>query len=175
MPTYFVMQDQSIKHKGWFVDTLFKQTHAILADYGYAANEYASWIIPIRDEATGAVTANAVGVKWRCVRDLEYKYAEGVFDVKVAGPLSKKPKPGTDPKAGITAMHGDIGIRFNGTIRTDTKFIWQKSPLLKYFLPMREKYFYMDRIEKFRQIMRQDYENINAAIKKYMNYLPAVV
>ncbi len=173
MPNYFVMQDQTIKHTGWFVDTLFKQVHAILADFGYASNEYVSWVIPIRDEG-GAVVANAVGVKWRCVRDLEYKYAEAVFDVKVSGGLSKKPKPGTDPKAGQTASHGDIAVRFNGIIRTDSKFIWQTSPMLKYLLPLREKYFYMDRIEKFRQLMRQDYENMNAAIKKYMNYLPAV-
>ena len=173
MPNYWVMTDQKITHKGWFVDTLFKQTHAILADFGYASNEYSSWIIPIRGN-DGNITANAVGVKWRSVRDLEYKYAEGVFDVKVSGALSDKPKPGTDPKLGQTAPFGTIIVRVHGLIRTDSKFIWQNSPMLKYLLPIREKYFYLGRIEKFRQMMRQDWENISAAIKKYMNYLPAV-
>jgi hypothetical protein len=165
--------DQSITHKGWFVDTLFKQVHGILADFGYACNEHTAWIIPLRGP-DGNISANAVGVKWRAVRDLEYKYAEGVFEVKVAGALSQKPKPGTDPKSGQTASFGSITTRFHGLVRTDSKFIWQKSPILKYLLPIREKYFYLGRIEKFRQMMRQDWENISAAIKKYMNYLPAV-
>ena len=81
MPNYWVFTDQKMTHKGWFVDTLFKQVHSILADFGYACNEHTSWIIPLRGP-DGNITANAVGVKWRAVRDLEYKYAEGVFEVK---------------------------------------------------------------------------------------------
>jgi hypothetical protein len=162
-----------MSHNGWFVDTMFKQVHAILADFGYASNETICWIIPIRG-ADGNITGNAVGCKWRSVRDLEYKYAEGVFLVKVSGAISQKPKPGSDPKAGQTAAFGSIAVRTHALIRTDSKFIWQKSPMLKFLLPIREKYFYLGRIEKFRQMMRQDYENINAAIKKYLNYLPAV-
>lgn len=173
MPNYWVMRDQIQKHTGWFVDTTFKQVHSILADYGYAANEFWAWVIPIRGE-DGRVTANAVGLWWRCVRDLEYKYAEAVFDVKFSSVIGEKIRPGTDPKAGITAPHGTISIRFHGYIRTDNKFIWQKSPMLKYLLPIRERYFYIGRIEKFREMMRQDYENITADIKKFFNYLPAV-
>ncbi len=173
MPHYWVFREQVIKHNGWFVDTIFKQMHSILTDFGYAPNEYTFWVIPIRGPE-GQVVKTNYGVKWRCVRDLEYKYAEGVFDVKLSITYGLSPKPGTDPKSGQMATMGSAAIRFNAFIRTDSKFIWQKSPILKYLLPIREKYFYINRIEKFRDLMRHDYENIIAKLKKYLSYLPAV-
>lgn len=147
--------------------------HNILSDFGYAVNEYGAWIVPSRG-ADGSVIGKNYGVYWRCVRDLEYKYAEGVYDTKITCNVSQKPKPGTDPKAGMTAPFGDFNVRLHGFIRTDSKFIWQNSPLLKWLLPIREKYFYMGRIQKFRSMMRYDYEHMMESLKKYYSYMPAV-
>lgn len=173
MPHYWVFRDQSTKYKGWFVDLIPKQLHAILADFGYANHEYVSWVVPIRN-AEGKIIGKNVGARWKAVRELEYKYAESVFDIKYTVNWFDKPRPGVDPKSGATAVAGDVTIRFHAWIKTDNKFIWQKSPILKYLLPIREKYFYLGRIEKFRGMIRNDYENIVLALKKYFSYLPAV-
>jgi hypothetical protein len=157
--------------EGWGIDQLYRKSFSILQDLGYLVQEVRYVNVPPTQQGEGTFIA----AWWRASCETDYKYAMNWIHVNFKMYFTPRPKPGTDPKNPIMANYGWAEYKLDGFNRTDYLSRWCESPLLRLIRPMREKYFYYDRIEQFVELCRRDAAAFQKKVEEYANYLPTII
>lgn len=169
MPMYWALKDFEFVHEGWNVDNFYRTFRGIVADTGYYINETRCVIGYSREGQPAAYI-----FKWILSTEPDYKYVLKKFMVKLTITTSQKPVPGSDPKNPKMASYGTIKIKLDGVVHTDYLGIWGHSPLLGYLVGIRERYFYLSKIERWKQQLQHDADQMFAKSKAYLDYLPTI-
>ena len=169
MPVYWAFRALEFKHEGWNVDGFHKVLRGIAADLGYWINE-ARCVIAFTREGQPA----AYAFRWYLTNEPDYKYALKTIFVRLIMRPTMKPVPGSDPKNPKMASYGLIQINMDGVLVSDYLKLWADSPVLSLLLGVRERYFYISFIERWKQQMQHDADQIFAKSKAYLDYLPSI-
>lgn len=168
---YHAFHYLTFRVEGWGIDQLYRKSFSILQDMGYLVQEVRYVNVPPTQPGEGTY----VGCWWRASHETDYKYAMSWIYANCKFYFTPKPKPGTDPKNPIMANYGWAEYKMDGFNRTDYLKRWLESPLLKLIRPVREKYFYYDRIEQFIEILRRDAKFFQEKVEEYANFLPTII
>ncbi|MFH0962232.1 MAG: hypothetical protein V1820_06130 [archaeon] len=168
---YHALHYVTFRLEGWGIDQLYRKSYSIMQDLGYLTQEVRYVNVPPAQQGEGTFVA----AWWRGSHEVDYKYAINWMFLNLKMYFTPKPKPGTDPKNPIMANHGWIEYKMDGFCRTDYLARWVGSPLLKFIRPMREKYFYYDKIEQFVELLRHDAKVFQEKVEEFANYLPTII
>lgn len=166
---YWALKDFEFVHEGWNIDKFYRVLRGIVADTGYFINETHALVGYTREGQPAAYV-----FKWVLSTEPDYKYTLKKFFLKLTMKYTMKPIPGSDPKNPQLAAYGTIKIKLDGLVHTDYLGIWEKSAVLGFLRGVRERYFYLSKIERWKQQLRHDADQIFAKSKAYLDYLPTI-
>ncbi len=169
MPLYWALKDMKFNHEGWNIDNFYRVLRGIVADSGYYINETHGLVGYTREGQPAAYV-----FKWILSNEVDYKYTLNKFFLKLTMKRSMKPVPGSDPENPQMASYGTVKIKLDGLVHTDYKGLWAKFPLLGLMRGVRERYFYLSKIERWKSQLRHDADQIFAKSKSYLDYLPTI-
>lgn len=168
---YHALHYVTFRIEGWGIDQMYRKTFGILNDLSYYPQEVRYVNVPPTQPGEGTFVAAWI----RAQGEVDYKYTLNWMWVNMKMYFTPKPKPGTDPKNPMTANHGWVEYKIDGYSQTDYLARWCTSPILKFIRPLREKYFYYDKIEQFTEILRRDAKFFQERLEEYANYLPTII
>ncbi len=159
------------EHEGWGVNKIYHKTRSILEDLLYDVQEVRYVFVP-PNTPDGENYAHA----WfRCVYEVDHRFANCWIWANTTLTWGPRPKPGSDPKNPAYANYGKVKMILDGYMETDTLARWSKSPILRLLRPVREKYFYYDKIEITTQSIRNDIATLIEKLREYINYIPTII
>ncbi|MBR9679781.1 MAG: hypothetical protein GOU99_01880 [Candidatus Altiarchaeota archaeon] len=166
---HWAFNDVRWDHEGWYIPELYKVFKNTFRDIGYAIDEhrYSHAFTPEGKE-------QGVAGIWILHKEVDKKYSMIKVQLNFKFNWSLVPKPGSDPENPQLLPKGTARISAHGFVQTDFASKWLKSPLLRPFWDLKDRYFYKKRTNVFIDLARSDIETGFEKIQDYLNFLPKV-